>query len=200
MDYFRITTILFNKSNAILLIACIIGGVSVYPGQCFEETNYGQEGLEQALDGKFEAALKSFNMEISTQPNDPQVYVNRGGIYEQLGRRDQAIHDETLAIKMMSKKSFPDKQLAAMAYSNRGSLYSLTGKSAKAISDLEKAIAMYPTYPGAHNYLGRVYLKQGKKDAAIEQWKLAVQYYRHEQGTKEAAELEEKIRALEAPH
>lgn len=200
MTFLTTTSIRLINWKIALAIPCIAILCLAPAALALRDPDYEQEGVEQALDGKLEAALKSFNMYITSTPNDPEGYVNRGNIYEQLGRRSDALKDESRAIQMMGKKSFPDKYLTATAFSNRGSLYFLSGKPAKAISDLERAIAFYPTHPNAHDYLGRVYLKQGKKAAAIEQWKLAVQYYRHEQGTKEAAELEEKIRTLEAPH
>ena len=92
---------------------------------------------------------------IKIQPNDAEIYYNRGVAYENLGQYQPAIKDYNQAISL--------KPAYSEAFYNRGTLYSEIGQYQQAIEDYNKAISLQPNYASAYNNRGIYFLSHGNK-------------------------------------
>lgn len=72
----------------------------------------------------------------------PEVYNNRGNVYDKLGKRDCAIKDYSTAIELRSDDLHP--------FLNRGLTYYDKGEYGRAIQDLGSAIDLEPGWSQAH--------------------------------------------------
>ena len=102
--------------------------------------------------------MRFFNEAIRIKPNFIEAYANRGGVYNDLGRYNQAIKDLDKAIKFNPE--------GAMAFNNRGNSYANLDQLYKAIQDYDDAISIDPRFILAYSNraLANTYL--GRDDAA----------------------------------
>jgi tetratricopeptide (TPR) repeat protein len=92
---------------------------------------------------------------IKIQPNDAEIYYNRGVAYDNLGQYQSAIKDYYQAIQVN-----PDY---AEVFYNRGTIYSEIGQYQRAIDDYNQAISLQPNYANAYNNRGINFLSHGNK-------------------------------------
>ena len=81
-------------------------------------------------------ALEDANKAVALNPKNPDVYNNRGLIYNNLKQYDSALKDYSKALEL-DPKNFS-------AYKGRGSVYFSLQQYERAIEELNKAIEIYP--------------------------------------------------------
>ena len=116
-------------------------------------------GLENSNASEFKDAIKNYNKAIKLNPQNENIYNNRGLAYEKNGQLDEAIADFDKAIAL-------NPQLTE-AYNNRGLAYADKSQFGKAITDYTQAIALNPDYAVAYNNRGLAYAKNEQLDEAI---------------------------------
>jgi len=116
-------------------------------------------------------ALSFLNRALELQPEDAEVYCERGKLYRYLGDNENALKDLTKAATL--------KPGYAEAYFERGNLYYYYIKDpAKAIEDYSQAIESDAQYFPAYAGRARLYEKTKNYEAAIaDQTKLMVKDY-----------------------
>ncbi len=83
----------------------------------------------------FQNAIKSYDESIKLRPNSARVFTNRGA-YKKLDNREQALADESQAIKI--------KPTDPINFDNRGLSYQENGDHDRAIADFDEAIRLRP--------------------------------------------------------
>ena len=103
---------------------------------------------------------------IALQQNFAEAYNNRGTVYADQGRLEEAIGDYTKAISL--RENFPT------AYCNRANAREMTDDFNAAIGDCDRAIALNPDYAGAYYYRGVAHAAQGRLDQAVSDYTKAI--------------------------
>ncbi len=112
-----------------------------------------------AAAGDFAAAERQFNKAITTFPNNPMVYNDRGMFHQQRKEYDKALSDFTRVIEL-------DKN-AFYAYTNRGFTLMEQGDPQAAVNDFDRSLAIQPGQALVYSLRGTAELRQGKLSAAI---------------------------------
>ena len=94
-------------------------------------------------------------------------YLNLGIVYNDLGRREEAITVYTKAIELNPKY--------AGAYNNLGNVYDDLGKKEEAVGAYKKVIELNPKDASAYSNLGNLYDDLGKKEEAVGAYKKAIE-------------------------
>ena len=102
--------------------------------------NEGRAAVELLKKGDYHSALAHANAAVNLNPNNAGIRDIRGLIHEGLLNYDQAISDQTEAIRLGP----PDWRCVAEAYGNRASVLSKKGEHERAISDCSEAIRLDP--------------------------------------------------------
>lgn len=121
-----------------------------------------QKGIELTNNGKYEEALQAFlkaikNPKLSKEEKGT-IYRNIALTYNQLEKRDSAIHFSTLATKCYRKNSLD-------YLVNAADVDLLRGKTGTALSKLLKAVNRDPDEMAINNTLGLIYM--GEYDEAF---------------------------------
>jgi tetratricopeptide (TPR) repeat protein len=157
----------FNYSQRLLKVLSLVlllGSASVGCDDAPPEVKAPQSKLTSSATrklqlGDLKGALKDYNQAIATTPSDPDTYVNRGIVQDELGQHQAAIADYTKAITLK-----PDHHLA---YYNRANAEAQLKQYPKAIADYDKVLELEPEYAYAYANRGSVHLKAGQKTEAI---------------------------------
>jgi tetratricopeptide (TPR) repeat protein len=105
---------------------------------------------------------------IELAPDTGYAYLQLGTAYNRIGNYAEAVKSFAKA-----KKYFPrNPQL----YNNIAVSQGLLGNTAEEIRELEQAIALRSHYATARYNLGKVYLNQGKRDAAMQQYRSLLEF------------------------
>ncbi|MBM4273629.1 MAG: tetratricopeptide repeat protein [Deltaproteobacteria bacterium] len=88
-------------------------------------------GLELCNDGKFDQAIKEFDVALKLKPNDAAIITYRGVAKYAKGQNDAALQDFEQAIKLDPKHG--------KAYYQRGMIYEKQENYEKAIADIKQA-------------------------------------------------------------
>lgn len=127
-----------------------------------DATDINQKGIELINAGKYEEALQAFLQAIKnpriSKESKGTIYRNIAITYNQLHKKDSAIHFSTLAFKCYQKNS--SDYLA-----NAAEVDLLKGKTARALAKLQKAASLNPDEMAVNNTLGLIYL--GEYDDAF---------------------------------
>ena len=110
--------------------------------------------------------IEYLNHAIKLQPDDAEMYYNRGVAYDNLGQYQPAIMDYSQAIRL--KPDYAD------AYYNRGTLYNEIGRYQQAIDDFNQAIRLKPNDAEAYHNRGFAYDRLDKPLQAIEEYNQAI--------------------------
>lgn len=121
-----------TKYNKLVLAAVFF--LSMTPAMVW--ANPMERAIDLSEQGKFEEAVKEFNLIIKENPTDASAYTNRGLTYERWDKIDLAVQDYSTAIAMNPKN--------ASALNNRAALYADTGEFERAIADLNQALTIVP--------------------------------------------------------
>ena len=96
----------------------------------YQADAYGAYGSVLAARGDFEMALKVLDVAIKFQPEKPENYFSRAGVYFMLGRYQEALADYSKVLEL-----YP----AADVYNARGVVYQRMGQPAMAKQDFDLA-------------------------------------------------------------
>ena len=100
-----------------------------------ESIAFLKQGAEKALKGDYPGAILEYNQSRRLNPNNPEVYYNRGVAYYYLGKQQQALQDFNQTIQLDPK--------FAEAYGNRGELLLQKGDKQGAVEDFRQAAKMF---------------------------------------------------------
>jgi tetratricopeptide (TPR) repeat protein len=129
----------------------------------FDKTTVNHESqanrlIEQALkkdrQGDSQAVVNLLDEAIKLNPNSDRAYYNRGTIFLNLNKYQQAVDDFNKALKLNPKRF--------EAYLNRGDTWSNLGEISKAIADYKSAIQLKPN--DSHPYINLGIALQSIKD------------------------------------
>jgi tetratricopeptide (TPR) repeat protein len=115
----------------------------------------------------YEKAIEDFNQALRLDPNNANIYAERGFAYSEIRDYDKAIADFTQAIKLSPNDS-------RIYYNARGSMYGSKGDFDKAIADYTQAIRLDPNTTRAYYNRGNEYLFNGDFDKAIADFTQAI--------------------------
>ena len=115
---------------------------SVQPGDSEQNTNgdtdqeLNQKGIELGRSGKYEEAIETFNMALTINPENAEVWYNIGKTYSDLGDNEEALrsYNQALAIN-------PD---ISEAWYNMGLILYEQGKYEDSLEAFDKAIEIDP--------------------------------------------------------
>jgi len=110
-------------------------------------------GTAQYHVGLNDEAEISLTKALELDPFYYQANINRGLVYKELGRYDEALADFNRALE------FGD---IPAAFSGRGSVYYFLGRYDEAIADLELASQMMPNRPTSYCFLALTYFELGR--------------------------------------
>ena len=116
---------------------------------------------------EYEDAKDFYTKAIELNPQDAEVYNNRGVTYYEQGNFSAALQDYNKAIELNPQYT--------SAYFFRGLVYSKRKEFDTAISDFTKAIELDLQYVAAYNNRGFAYYKQGNYSVAIQDFATAIE-------------------------
>lgn len=103
--------------------------------------------------GKYQEAIKDFDMAVKLNPQFVEAYDSLGNAYFKLGNYQEAIKNFSMAIELAPQD--------ADFYYNRGIAYRKTGNYQQAAHDLNTAINLNPQYAEAYFGIGNIYFTLG---------------------------------------
>jgi predicted Zn-dependent protease len=121
------------------------------------------EGREAIADKKLDLAAEKAEDAIALFPDEANFYALRGDVRYMNEKYDTAIDNYDIAIRR--RDNF------FQYYLQRGLANEKLGNDLPAVSDLEKSNELFPTAI-AHNSLGNIAAKQGRKNEAIEHYSM----------------------------
>lgn len=127
---------------------------------------YFAQAVEQAENKDFNAAILSYNKAIELNPHHALSYNNRGQVYFNTGRFDEAYADFNKALELNPH--------CVEAYFNKGVWYSRKKFHAPAIFNYSKAIELRPSFAAAYNNRGLIYLDKKQINEAFNDFNQAV--------------------------
>lgn len=159
-----------NKTN-LLLILCI-NIISVITFQSNSQMTYAKNNnsnycnqieIQKALQNNdLNRALKLTNICIESNPMQVNMYNNRGIIYKNLGKYDEALKDFDYAINIDNNYK--------QAYYNRANLLLQLGYNDEALAELNRLVKIDPRDAFAYNTIGVILISQHK-------YKESIRYY-----------------------
>jgi tetratricopeptide (TPR) repeat protein len=144
-----------------ILLNCLLFVSLLFLFSCGEMTSendaikINQQGIEFMNAGKYELALRAFLKAVKNQRlsknSKGTIYRNISLTYNDLGKKDSAVHYSTLAAKCYRKNSFD-------YLVNLADVDIVAGKTGDALARLLKAVKMNPDEMSVNNALGLIYL------------------------------------------
>ncbi|OGQ92990.1 MAG: hypothetical protein A2284_02385 [Deltaproteobacteria bacterium RIFOXYA12_FULL_61_11] len=150
---------------------------------------------------RYDEALEHYRKALAVRPGDPRVLTRMGWAH-------QSRNELGLAERCYREALAADRDDDS-AWVGLGIVLFLLERSTEAISALERAAALNPKNPGAHNTLGRIFLERGELRRAGEalrrnleldgeaDWALTQLIRTYLQLGKSPVELETRLRALD---
>jgi len=117
--------------------------------------------------GKYDDAIKFFEIAATFSPNDPEIINAIGTCYLEKQEIDKALEKLNKAIELDPRN--------AEAFSNRGAAYERSGNYQQAIADYDKAIELDPQHPGTYSNRGTAYKKSGDYQRAMADYDKAIE-------------------------
>ena len=133
----------------------------------FTATQHYARGCALQNEKKYTEAIDEYSKAIELNPNNADVYLNRGSVYHELQKYNEAIRDYTRVLELDSNYAY--------AYNNRGNAYKNLGKYDDAIRDYTCAVELKPNYAIAYGNLGHLYFKLEKYSEAIQSYNKAIE-------------------------
>ncbi len=103
---------------------------------------YVERAFQFIEQGDYNSALRDYNSALRLKPDDPDLWLNRGYVYERLNKNAEAYSDYSKAIDL--QEDF------AKAWLNRGNVLNKIGKPAEAVEDYSAALTFAPDYAAAY--------------------------------------------------
>jgi tetratricopeptide (TPR) repeat protein len=177
----------------VLSLMLMLGSVSLGCDDAPPEVEAPQSKLTRSATrklqlGDLKGALKDYNQAIAETPSNPDAYINRGIVQDELRQHKAAIADYTKAIALN-----PDQHLA---YYNRANAQVQLKQYAKAIADYDKVLELEPEYAYAYANRGSAHLKAGHKAEAISDLKKASEIFASKSDQKNVDRVERLLNTL----
>lgn len=128
---------------------------------------YFDRGWAKSKTGNNDGAISDYSKAISLRPQFPAAYNNRGWIKFKKHQYLAALLDVNKALKQ--------DDTYAVAYDSRQEIKFALKDYKGCLTDCNIAIVYDSTLSNSYLFRGRVYFRQGKKDAACQEWKTASQ-------------------------
>lgn len=125
---------------------------------------YGLSDVDMTA-GNYKKAIEHCTKAIELLPTFAGAYANRGGAYEMLGDKENALHDFDKSIELGKASHHPK---LANLYFNRGTLFCDTKQWDKALADLTEAIRLDPNMSDGYVNLNLVYKHFQQYDKAYD--------------------------------
>jgi lipoprotein NlpI len=129
----------------LLLTAALLAGTPL-PARADSATNLTRQARVAWAAGERDRAVELATRAVAAAPDDPRVYLFRGGMYEALGRYGEAVADYSGCLKRDPKN--PD------ACDARGSAEFKRGRVKESVADYRRAIELRPEERAGHWRLG----------------------------------------------
>ena len=113
-----------------------------------------QEPLEESDEARI-----AYTRALDLNPELASAYNNRGFIYNEMGKYEQALADYTQALALAPEY--------AKLYSNRGVTYTRMGEYKEAVEDYTRAIELDPELAEAYGNRGNTYTEMGEYEQAL---------------------------------
>src|SRR5947209_1424370 len=152
-----------RSAKASVLAASLSFGVlwgAAVAGAADEAKKYYSQAMQQASQGKYEAAAESLRKAIEIRPKFPEAYHLLGIVYANGQRR---LPDAADAFK----KAIELNPSFAEAFYNLGLVYQAQGKPGEAEQELKKALTIHPKYEEALFALAQLYERQQVSGNAV---------------------------------
>ena len=148
------------------LFMCV--GVPAY-SQSSNETafSYSNQASDKFMKKDFQGAMSCLNEAVKINPNNPQLYLNRGFVSHVLYDYESAMADYNQALKINPKFAF--------AYNNRGVLKVSLNDIEGAMADYETALAINPKYSDVYYNRGNLRYMLDDLQGALEDYDKAIE-------------------------
>ena len=130
-------------------------------------SDYAERGARAHQRNEYEAALADYDMAIQLNPDNAQVFYNRGLVGMELKRYPDALADFNKVIELNPNN--------ANAYNNRGNVQVKLEQYEEALNDYDAAIRLNPDHAAAYYHRGDVKVKLGNLNLASEDLHQALQ-------------------------
>lgn len=127
--------------------------------------NFGAD-FTQLGQYQFQREIQAYNKAVRLNPDNAEIYYNRGIAYSKIGQYQNAISDYNEAIRLK-----PDY---VEAYNNRGNIYGQHGQYQLAIEDFNKVIGINPNHFRAYNNRGLACSEMGQYQSAVKDFSKAI--------------------------
>ncbi len=124
-------------------------------------------GNLQAVEGKYAAALESYDAALELAPDTSAAYANRGSVYYTMDNYAAALDDLNQALAL-------DPQ-HANAYYYRANVHRATEQTEAALADLDRALESDPGHARAYTSRGLLHHNLGDYSAALDDYSRALQ-------------------------
>jgi tetratricopeptide (TPR) repeat protein len=153
------------------------------------EQDFVQQGIVQAKQGKYAAAIMAFNQAIALEPQAAETYYHRGLAYYDAGEIDQAIADYNQSLNLNSQqvKVYLARAMAFLAVDNIQS----------SIIDLQIIFNLEPSCDQAYKLRANICLRLKEYNQAIDYLKQAGKIYLERQDKESCRYCLARIRQIE---
>jgi tetratricopeptide (TPR) repeat protein len=138
------------------------------------------QGLDKAMLGAYREAIHDFSQALSMEPDNIDIYYNRGLTYLKAENYQAAIADFTEVIrrhKLDRSFAYTNEGLLLMTYVSRGNAYHQLGSYQKALEDYGQALIIDLKFSQAYYNRGLTHLELGNKQEALEDLETAAQLF-----------------------
>ena len=140
--------------------------VAFYSGLTFQNTGDDAETPEETQ-AAYQKAIAYYTEALEQKPDLLEAYVNRGIIYNDIDKVDEALKNYNIAIQLSPNHT--------EAYYNRGFAYLDKADLDSAIADFTKIIELEPEQAGAYYFRGILYFIKEDFDRGIQDCNKAIQ-------------------------
>ncbi len=119
---------------------------------------------------KYDLALVAYNNALRSDASNALIYLSRGKLYSDTGKRAAAIQDYTKCLAL------PAGAASKTCAFNRAAQYSQMGNFAAAIRDYTIAIGFDPAFADAYANRGHMHERTGNRAAAITDYRSAIKH------------------------
>ncbi len=148
-------------------------------------------GLQQATDGSYRSALKSFDQALGLDRQYAAVYLARSAVYVALGQKAQGLADLNHVIRL--------EPTNPAAFLGRGAIKVALGDTKGGITDLNRALEIQPDYAEAYLSRGAVRLQRDDTKGAQRDLDRALDLFTQSGDLGGYQEAQNLLRQLQAP-
>lgn len=128
-------------------------------------------GQEQQYAGKFDEALRYYQMAVQLDPSFGRAYAGIAVVERNLGHRKEAIESYSMALSRIDRMSERER------YRTRGGYYVTILQPEKAVQEFQALVNKYPSDTAGHANLAVAYLSLRKIPEALAEGRKAIEIY-----------------------